>query len=226
MRSSRVVGITRLVGLAALLASAGILGTAPADAVPEAVQVIDRTVRCSTSPSGGIWEVEARANAGFKDGSSWQQLPFGAASSGNATFALGDSLAWITAGKPSADSTMDVDFRRSVVREWGTLGVSRMGCRSVNAIVPLTPAGLQGGAVSAIGDKLDCPAPRHVLVHVRAIATAKTNLRAREDLLRTNVPLKSAQLAVRTEKGKPIMYTDVVETGKARLFTAKGCVLD
>jgi hypothetical protein len=121
---------------------------------------------------------------------------------------------------------MDVDFRSSVVREWGTLGVSRLACRPVGATVPLAPAGLQGSAVSAIGDKLDCPAPRHVLVHVRAIATAKTELRARGGFLRTNVPLKSAQLAVRTERGKPIMYTDVLEAGKARLFTAKGCVLD
>jgi hypothetical protein len=38
--------------------------------------------------------------------------------------------------------------------------------------------------------------------------------------------MKSGRLAVTTEKGKPIMYADVVEKGKARLFTAKGCVLD
>jgi hypothetical protein len=40
------------------------------------------------------------------------------------------------------------------------------------------------------------------------------------------VPLKSAQLAVTSEQGKPIMYADVADSGRTRLFTAKGCVFD
>jgi hypothetical protein len=112
------------------------------------------------------------------------------------------------------------------VSRWGTLAVNRTVCRSTRAKVALRPSGLDGSTASPFGDKLDCAAPRRVLVRVRAIATSKTDLQARGDFLNTHVPLKSAQLAVTTEKGKPIMYADVAESGRTRLFTAKGCVFD
>jgi hypothetical protein len=200
-----------------------------ASSAVSAPAVIDRTVRCATSPTGGIYELEARANAGSRFGGNWSLLPFGVASSGNigsVMLALDDSLAWVTAGKPAAETKVDIGFRQALVRDWGTLAISRTACRPATAKVPLSPAGLQGGAVDGLGDKLDCPAPRKVLVHVRAVVSAKTDLRPRGGFLRTNVPLKSGQIAVTTEKGKPLMYTDVLENGKARLFTAKGCVFD
>lgn len=192
---------------------------------PSAGSVVERTLRCATSPSGGIREVEARANAGTRLHGDWVRLPFGAASTGNVTYALTDSLAWITAGKPTAGTTLDLDFRSSAVRDWGTLGVSR-ACRAVSARVPLVPSGLKGGAASPLGDTFDCPTPRHVLLRVRAIAVTETTLRIRGDFLRTTVPMKSGQIAVRTEEGKPIMYSEVFENGTARLYTAKGCVSD
>lgn len=200
-----------------------------APAAASAPAVIDRTLRCTTSPSGGVWEVEARANAGIRTGSGWKQLSYGVASSGNVGSTLdplGDALAWITAGRPSTDTTMDWGFRTAQVSRWGTLAVSRTVCRTVRAKVPLSRAGLKGGGVSPFGEKLDCSAPRRVLVRVRALATAKTDLRARGAFLSTNVLMKSGRLAVTTEKGKRIMYSEVFENGKARLFTAKGCVLD
>lgn len=209
-------------GLALLACSAWLSQAAGA---PRADSVIERTLRCTTSESGGIREVEARANAGTRLRGDWVRLPFGAASTGNVTYALTDSLAWITAGKPSVETTLDLGFRTSPVRDWGTLGVSR-ACRAVSARVPLGPSGLQGGAASPLGDRLDCEAPRRVLVRIRAIAVAETTLRARGDFLRTTVPMKSGQLAVRTEEGKPIMYSEVFENGTARLYTAKGCVSD
>jgi len=198
-------------------------------AATSAPAVIDRTLRCTTAPSGGIREVEARANAGIRAGSSWKQLPYGVASSGNVGSTLdplGDALAWVTAGRPSADTTADWGFRAAQVSRWGTLAVSRVACRTVKARVPLSRTGLEGGAVSPFGEKLDCPAPRRVLVRVRAVATAKTSLRARGAFLATNVPMKSGRLVVTTEAGKRLLYADVAESGVARLFTAKGCVFD
>ena len=196
---------------------------------PAAPAVIDRTMSCSTAPSGGIREVETRANAGIRPASGWKQLAYAVASSGNVGSTLdplGDALAWITAGRPSTDTTADWGFRTAQVSRWGTLSVSRVACRKVDAKVPLSRVGLEGGAVSPFGEKLDCPAPRRVLVRVRAIATAKADLRARGAFLSTNVPMKSGRLVVTTEKGKRIMYADVVESGKARLFTATECVFD
>lgn len=200
-----------------------------APTTPSTPWVIDRTLRCTTSQSGGIWEIEARANAGIRQGGGWKQLPYAVSSSGNVGSTLdplGDALAWVTAGRPSRDTTADWGFRAAQVSRWGTLAVNRTVCRTTSARVTLGPSGLRGSTASPFGDKLDCPAPRRVLVRVRAIATTKTELHARGDFLSTHVPVKSAQLAVRTERGKPIMYADVAESGRTRLFTAKGCVFD
>jgi hypothetical protein len=210
-------------GVALVVFSAWLAPTSAGE--PDAATVIDRTLLCATSPSGGIREVEARANAGTRLRGEWVRLPLGAAATGNVTYALTDSLAWVTAGKPSAETTLDLGFRSSPVRDWGTLGVSR-ACRTVNAKIPLSHSGLKGGATSPLGARVDCPAPRRVLLRVRAVAMVKTDLRTKRDFLVTSAPLKSAQLAVRTEKGTPVMYTDVSADGRARLFTAKGCGLD
>ena len=191
--------------------------------------VIDRTMRCTTAPTGGIREVEARANSGIRVGRRWKQLPYAVASSGNVGSTLdplGDALAWITAGRPSADTTVDSGFRTADVSKWGTLAVSRVACRPVKAKVSFSKAGLSGSSASPFGEKLDCPAPRRVLVRVRALATSKTELRRRGAFLSTNAPFKSGRLAVRTERGKPIVYAEVLESGASRLYTAKGCVYD
>lgn len=219
-----------LVGVVALVVVAHAVSPQASRGEPAAASVvIDRTMRCTTSPTGGIREVEVRANAGIRAGGRWKQLPYAIASSGNVGSTLdplGDGFAWITAGRPSADTTVDSGFRTAQVTRWGTLAVSRSACRIVKAKVPLTKAGLTGSAASPFGDKLDCPAPRRVLVRVRAIATSKTQLRSRGAFLATNVPLKSGRLAVRTLKGKPLAYAEVLDSGMSRLFTTKGCVYD
>jgi hypothetical protein len=221
-----------------LLAALGTLGLAIGFAVSAhashgdaaaASVVIDRTMRCTTAPRGGSRAGAARPKAGPRAGGRWKQLPYAISSSGNVGSTLdplGDALAWITAGRPSADTTVDSGFRTAQVARWGTLAVSRVSCRPVRSKVPFSKAGLRGGSASPFGDKLDCPAPRRVLVRVRALAVSKTELRGRGAFLSTNVPLKSGRLAVRTEKGKPIVYAEVQDSGAVRLFTAKGCVYD
>jgi hypothetical protein len=218
-----------VIGRGALLLGVLVLayGALPAGGLHGAVHastVIDVTLRCTTPLSGGIREIGARANSGSRLRGSWVRLPFGAASAGNVTYGLGDSLGWISAGKPSPSTKLDLGFRSTPAREWGTVGVNRKACRSTSAKVALARAGLEGGTAPALGERVECPAPRTVLLRVRAVSTARTALRAKGDFLVTNVPLKSARLAVRTEKGRALTYADVVENGKARLFTAKGCV--
>ncbi len=220
-----------MIGRGALFLGVLLLACAalPAQGLHGAVRasaVIDVTLRCTTPLSGGIREIGARANTGSRLRDSWVRLPFGAASAGNVTYGLGDSLGWISAGKPSPTTKLDLGFRATSALEWGTVGVSRAACRSTSAKVALTRAGLAGGKTPALGERFECPAPRSVLLRVRAVSTARTALRAKGDFLVTNVPLKSARLTVRTTKGKALMYADVVETGRARLFAAKGCVSD
>jgi hypothetical protein len=73
---------------------------------------------------------------------------------------------------------------------------------------------------------------QRVIVRVRAVFRGPTSLRTYRDfgrrLLATPLAAvaREAQLAVRTPAGKRVMYADVIESGKARLFTAGGCVAD
>jgi len=189
---------------------------ASADAQPEASRVLDRTVLCSTSTSGGLYEVEARAHAGIHETPSrWKQLPFAVASTGSIgsrLLALSDSLAWITAGSPSAATTIDVEFRMTEARSSKT--------------IPLSAQGLRGSAASPFEDEFDCAVPRRVLVRVRATLEAPAELRLSRGFLRTSVPAKEAALAVRTQSGKPLMYATVSQSGMSRLFTGPTCVPD
>jgi hypothetical protein len=40
---------------------------------------------------------------------------------------------------------------------------------------------------------------------------------------RITAPLSKAEIAVRTESGKPLVYAEVLASGKSRLLTAKSC---
>ena len=97
-------------------------------------------------------------------------------------------------------------------------------CRPSSAKVPLTSAGLRGGAVTPDWVALDCAVGKRVLVHVHASVDGSSALRERARIfLATNAPATQAKLAVRTPAGRAISYADVSASGKTRLFTAKGC---
>ena len=97
-------------------------------------------------------------------------------------------------------------------------------CRPSTAKVALSPTSLRGGAATTVVVALDCAAPRRLLVRFRASVEGSSALRDRARLfLATNAPAREAKLAVRTLAGKLLAYADVSDSGKARLFTAKGC---
>jgi hypothetical protein len=195
--------------------------------------VIDRTYLCATRSSGGINEIEARAHAGVRRGRpSWDEVPLAGittgSSTGGAATSLDNDLAWMTAGRPGATARIiDDPFAGFTypVRVWGTLAVNRKLCRPSSARVPLARKGLSGGSADPLGDTLDCAAPRRVLVRLRAIASSSA-LKQHRQFLRTTEPVREARLAMRTESGRPLVYAEVFESGKARLFTAQGCVPD
>lgn len=206
--------------------------TAGREAVPTAV--IDNTYVCATSPLGGIYEIEARARTGTRQvdaPSTWFQLPLAAVTSGgvrSSAAALDNMLAWVSAGRPSETTTVIpnpfADFSYPV-RVWGTLAVNRKLCRPSSKRVPFTRTGLTGGPASQLGEELDCVAPRRVLMRMRAIAGSAA-LKQYRQFVRTTEPVREARLAVRTEAGKPLVYAEVFDSGKARLFTARGCAPD
>jgi hypothetical protein len=193
---------------------------------------IDRTFTCAPSLIGGVRQIDARARRGSgRTASGWEHPAFAAISttvSGSAATAIEDELAWISAGQPSTSATVvttlvGLDFP---FRSWGTVAVNAKRCRPSAAKVPLSPKGLQGGAMSPFDDQWDCATGRQVLVHVRAVLGSASPLKSYRGFLRTTVPVKEASLAVRTASGKPLVYARVLGSGKSFLYTAPGCFPD
>jgi hypothetical protein len=194
--------------------------------------VMDRTYSCTTRPSGGIREIEVRAQAGLRAARDWNPVALASVSTGTATggitTVLDNELGWVTAGRPSTSATVVPDPGFGVtypVRVWGTLAVNRTLCRPAQTRIPLTGAGLRRTAVTPLGDDLDCSTSDRILFRLRASASSPT-LKKHRQFVRTTSPLAAAALAVRTQSGRPLVYAEVSQSGKARLFTAKGCVSD
>jgi hypothetical protein len=103
-----------------------------------------------------------------------------------------------------------------------TYAVSDAACRPARTSVPLSPRGLAGGAASQLGERFECVVPRRVVVRIRAEFRAPVSLRRGG----TANALRSGRVAVRSASGKPIVYADVFESGRARLFLAGNCVRD
>jgi hypothetical protein len=134
------------------------------------------------------------------------------------------SLAWITSGVPSDDTTVGGDGEVFSVLGRGTIGVNASVCHPSSVKVSLSSAGLRGGAVAPGWKKVDCAVSRRVVLRVRATVDGSSALRERARIfVATNAPAREAKLAVRTPAGKLLMYADTNQSGQARLFTAKGC---
>jgi hypothetical protein len=201
-------------------------------AAAEAV-TIDHRLLCVARTHGGIFEVEARAHAGFRAGSRWARLPFVTLTSGGAGGSLSgnqavstNALFWMTAGRPDADTTVDNDFWTFPPRGSGTIGYNRARCAPTRRPIALAPSGLRGGPASALGEELDCTTPNRVLLRVRARLQAQGALRKRGDFLSTGVPVLDAKLSMRSLSGKPLVYAEVFQSGKTPFFTARSCIRD
>jgi hypothetical protein len=213
---------------AALAAVAASTASPPAVAGP-ASRVLDRTMLCATGLSGGIREVQADAYAGVRRDKRWLRMPYAAITTGQISSgenSLANTFAWITSGRPDAESVYGDEWFTAKAVESGTLGVNRRSCRVVSRTIPLTRKGLTGGAAGPFGDAFDCTSPKRVLVRVRALFAVSATLRAQDVTLRTTVPVRQATVAVRTEKGRPLALVTTAETGRTTVFTGKGCIPD
>lgn len=123
-------------------------------------------------------------------------------------------------------SLVDADAGAPVPENNWSFSHSRQQCRASRAHVPLSARGLMGGAAGALGDSYDCFPPRRVLVRVRAVFRSRTSLRLNSVTghLFTRTPVREVSLAVRTSSGKPLAYAAALESGKARVFAAPGCL--
>jgi hypothetical protein len=208
--------IRAVVALLAVAAVAALGGHADG----QTTRVLDRTYSCRVELGGGLRAVDVTAHAGSRNGKQWAKLPYVGLRTGNATISTANLLGWVSAGRPVAATTLDLDF-------WtfgglGTVGIRRPLCRVTSAPVPLSPTGLRGGAAPALGSRFSCEAPARVLVRLRAQLTAPAVPRGR-DFSTVHVPARSGQVAVRTTGGRPLAYGEVGESGTARLFTARSC---
>jgi len=106
----------------------------------------------------------------------------------------------------------------------GGLGYDNTHCGPSRAKVPFSPKGLAGGVASAFGEDLRCIVGKSVLVHVRATFTEPVVEEPNKagDFVSALGRMASGQIAVRTLTGKSLVYADVADGGRARLFT-KGC---
>jgi hypothetical protein len=194
------------------------------------VAVIDRTYSCKTTMLGGLYQLMSHANAGIRSGAGWSKLAYASAASGGWADSNGllsapaNSLAWITAGAPTAATTAGDGYEIFSVLGGGTLGVNTSLCRPSRATVALSSSGLRGGAIGRDAAKFECAAARSLLVRLRATVEGTSTLRERARLFHaTNAPVREGKLAVRTPAGTLLAYADVSNSGKARLFTQRGC---
>lgn len=90
--------------------------------------------------------------------------------------------------------------------------------------MPLSPRGLGGGSANRFGENFECYPPKRVLIRVRAVFSSPTAPKRRGAGLASSVTVKEGRLAVRTQTGKPLVYAEALESGRARLFVAGNCL--
>ena len=203
---------------------------ASAASVQPPVSVIDRTYACNTALVGGLRQVEARAHSGSRAGSEWRRLPYAVVASGGVARTPfidappENSLVWVSAGRPSSETTMDDEWLSFTPRAGGTVGINRELCSPATHRIPLTHGGLQGGSAGPQAEGFDCEVARRVLIRLHAVVDGGTALRERARLFRvTNAPARNAKLVVATPAGRTLVFAEVSESGRARLLVARAC---
>jgi hypothetical protein len=223
--------VVLLGSIALVTGAASLQPTATAQSAP--ALVIDRTFVCVPGLVGGIRKFEARAHRGTGlRGARWDRPAFVALSTtgagGSAATAIQSEMAWMTAGRPLPSSTV-IDARvpgyEFPIAVWGTLAVNNRVCNASSKRVALGTRRLVSQDVGSFDDRYDCTNPR-VFVHVRATLASRSSLRSFGGFLRTTVPVRRAELMIRTASGRPLVYAQVLESGKSSLFTAPSCFPD
>jgi hypothetical protein len=185
-------------------------------------RIIDRTFTCSVARHAGARVLNVAAVSGFRDPDSpgeWKWQPWAGVNDHDG------SLAGVAAGDPNQNT------RQQRAR---MLGIDPGSCRPATARVALSTRGLLGGPASQLqgSDAYECPVGPSILVRVRAVFRAPTTLSVQRYFGRrilavpTSAVVREARVAVRSAAGKPLVYAEVFESGRARLFFVGNCVRD
>jgi hypothetical protein len=192
------------------------ISTSRATAAP-AVRIIDRTLACTTGAQGGARVVFLRAQSAYGQGATLEWLAQATvATPGQPNPSKPDyrpTLAGVTAGWPPPKPLTS-----------GGLGFEGRRCKATRARVAFSRQGLTGGRAAQLGDEIQCVVPRSLLIRVRAVFREPVGLEVVQRSYSAVGRIEQGQVAVRTTDGKPLVYADVSDSGRARLFTAKGCV--
>lgn len=221
MVNPAVAALAMVIALGSGVASA----TSGSHAELEASTTIDLVFACAVSLQAGVRGLDVSAVFGVRDTDNLPRWRWrSAATVGGSPFA---SFLWIQAGVSPPTSPSERN-----------LGVDSQQCKARTARVRLASGDLVGYRASQFrnrntayaGERVYvCRVPRAVLVRVRAVFRAPTAMKAtwrfgQRVLTTTNAAIvREAELAVRTEAGKQLAYAQVLESGIARLFTARGC---
>lgn len=206
-------------GLALVAASLVAASGSSAPASLTAVRIIDRTMSCSVPLQSGARPIVVSAVRGFRDPDrpgEWKWQP-------KVELDM-PPLVWLRAGADPDGSP-------------GALAIDPARCRTTAARVAFSSRGLSGGIASQLpgsrlagADSYKCNVGGRVLVRIRAVFRRPTELNLRLRAYRRSYLVSRAggvmtegKLAVRTPGGKRVIYSDVVESGRARLFAASGC---
>jgi hypothetical protein len=210
-------GMRPLAAIVLAIVIAALAATAE-PATPAPVRVVDRTLVCTTGYHGGARILYLRAQAAYGSGGKL------------------DWLAGIYLSTPGNPDPTNPNYRPSLAgvnAGWppppplksGGLGFASRLCAPSKERVGLSRRGLVGGVASQTGDDYSCVVPRRVLVRVRAVFRAPVELKpiGRRTYVSAEGRVEQGQVAVRTLSSKPLVYGDVREAGRARLFTTGGC---
>lgn len=201
----------------AALALAGRLSS-PADASPRATKIVDRTLRCTTGIQGGVPVIFVRARTAFGEGARLDWLAEASVVAAGQPVptrqGFRPTLAGLTAGwaPPEGFASGGMAFHdRRCVPTGTKIGFSRRG--------------LAGGAAGYFGDEYTCRVPRTTLVRIRAEFREPVELRliGGRAFYSADGRIDQGQISVQTLAKKPLVYADVNDAGRARLFTASVC---
>lgn len=217
MRAGAVIRV--LVAIAAVVIGALATLVAPVETATTApVRVVDRTLLCNTGYHGGARVLYLRAQAAYGQGAKLDWLAgVYVSTAGNPAPTHRNyrpSLAGVNAGWPPPPPLKS-----------GGLGFDNRLCKPSKEKVDLSRRGLVGGAASQTGDDYICVVPKRILIRVRAAFRAPVELKAgaRRTFYSAEGRVEEGQVAIQTLAGKPLVYGDVREAGRARLFTTGGC---
>jgi hypothetical protein len=187
----------------------------------EAARVIDRAFRCNVGFQAGVPKIEVEVAGGARVRGRLTRLAQATINTFEANnFKEEDTLlvAGMSAGWPPPAGLTS-----------GGMAISLDQCTPVVASVPFTTRGLTGGVVDAYEDVYECFPTRRILVRTRAVFRKPTNLRFDRRggrSLTATARIVKGDIAARTPSGRPIFYAQVLDSGKARMFTDVDCVPD